>query len=361
MWLYNPARRTWTVTRWDALSSQWESDMSQSLSVRVCRRVAASLAVVMAVAAPVAAQNAAAPKKAPASSTVPRTPDGHPDLQGVWSFATLTPLQRPDNVAGRTHLTDAEIKEIETKSNTRPESFGLFGDYPKYAFDKRTSLVVDPPDGKVPPMTAAGKQRQDVRSEARKIADNPEDLPVYERCILGFNAGPPILPGGYNQNAQIVQTREHFVIHTEMVHTARIIRIDDSPRLPNHIRQWNGDSRARWEGDTLVVTTTHFKSIGTGTLMLDGNLARTGIGWSPDENLTLTEKFTRLDNDTLIYEFTIDDPTVWSKSWTVREPWTRNDSNMYEYACHEGNYDMKNMLSGARAPDPPAAPPTNSR
>ena len=334
--------------------------MGKTLSVRVCRRVAAAVAVVMTVALPVAGQTSTAPAKAPGPSKASRTPDGHPDFQGVWFFGTLTPLQRPDNLAGRTHLTDEEIAEIEKRSNTRPEYFGLFGDYPKYAFDKRSSLVVDPPDGKVPAMTPAGQKRQDERSAARRAADNPEDLPVYERCILGFNAGPPIIPGGYNQNIQLVQTRDYVVIHTEMVHTARIIPLDGRPRLPNHIRQWNGDSRARWEGDTLVITSTHFTSIGTGTLMLDGNLARTGIGWSPDENLTLVERFRLVNDDMLVYEFTIDDPTVWAKPWTVAIPMSRSAQNMYEYACHEGNYDLRYMLSGSRAPAQAGAAPAGT-
>jgi hypothetical protein len=323
--------------------------MGKSPSVRVCRRVGAIVAVVAVVAVPIAGQSSATRPRASIGSTASRTPDGHPDLQGVWFFGTLTPLQRPDDLAGRTHLTDDEIAAIETRAGNRPQYFGLFGDRPKYSFDKRTSLVVDPPDGKVPPMTPAGERRQATRSAARRAADNPEDLPVYERCILGFNAGPPIIPGGYNQNVQLVQTRDYVVIYTEMVHTARIVRLDGRPRLPTHIREWNGDSRGHWEGDTLVVTTTNFMSTGTGTLMLDGNLARTGIGWSPDENLTLVERFTLADSNTLIYEFTITDPTVWTKPWTVSLPMTRSDQHIYEYACHEGNHDMKFMLSGARA------------
>ena len=298
--------------------------MGKTLSVRVRRRVAAIVAVVVAVAVPVAGQSSAARPKAstlavPAPLTVIRI------FRGYGYLRTLTPLQRPDNLAGRTHLTDEEIAAIEERAGNRRETFGLFPDVAHYSFDKRTSLVVDPPDGKVPAMTPAGEKRQDDRSAARRAAENPEDLPVYERCILGFNAGPPIIPGGYNQNIQLVQTRDYFVIHTEMVHTARIVPLDGRPRLPDQLREWNGDSRGRWEGDTLVVTTTNFKSMGTGTLMLDGNLARTGIGWSPDENLTLIERFTRLDNDRLIYEFTINDPTVWTKPWTASLPMTRID------------------------------------
>ena len=322
--------------------------MGKTLSVRVRRRVAAIVAVVVAVAVPVSGQSSAAGAKASTSSPTPRTPDGHPDLQGVWFFGTLTPLQRPDNLAGRTHLTDEEIAAIEERAGNRRETFGLFADRSKYAFDKRTSLIVDPADGKVPAMTPAGEKRQAERSAARRAAENPEDLPVYERCILGFNAGPPIIPGGYNQNIHLFQTRDYFVILTEMVHTARIVPLDGRPRLPTHLREWNGDSRGRWEGDTLVVTTTNFRSTGTGTLMLDGNLARTGVGWSPDENLTLIERFTRADHDTLIYEFTINDPTVWTKPWTVSLPMTRSDQHIYEYACHEGNHDFRFILSAAR-------------
>jgi len=172
---------------------------------------------------------------------------------------------------------------------------------------------------------------------------------VYERCILGFNAGPPIIPGGYNQNIQLFQTRDYLVINTEMNHDARIVPLDGRPHLPTHLRQWDGDSRGRWEGDTLVVTTTNFMSTGTGTLMLDGNRARPGVGWSPDENLTLIERFKLADSDTLIYEFTINDPTVWTKPWTMSLPMTRSEQHLYEYACHEGNYDMMHILSGARA------------
>jgi hypothetical protein len=323
--------------------------MGKALSVRVRRRVAAVVAVVVAVAVPVVGQSSAAPPKASISSTASRTADGHPDLQGVWFFGTLTPLQRPDNLAGRTHLTDEEIAAIEERAGNRRETFGLFGDRSKYAFDKRTSLIVDPADGRVPAMTPAGEKRQAARDAARRAAANPEDLPVYERCILGFNAGPPIIPGGYNQNIQLFQTRDYFVIHTEMVHDSRIVPLDGRPHLPTHVRQWNGDSRGRWEGDTLVVTTRNFRSEGTGTLMLDGNRARPGIGWSPDENLTLIERFKRADRDTLIYEFTITDPTVWTKPWTVSLPMTRSDQRLYEYACHEGNHDMGNILAVERA------------
>jgi hypothetical protein len=169
-----------------------------------------------------------------------------------------------------------------------------------------------------------------------------------------------MLPGGYNQHVQIFQTRDYLVMNVEMVHEARIIPLDGRPHLPNQLRQWNGSSRARWEGDTLVVTSTNFKHA-TGTLVLDGNLARTGIGWSPDENLALTERFTRLDNDKMIYEFTINDPTVWTKPWTAAIPLTRKDTSLYEYACHEGNHDFGFILSGQRNVEKDAASKTGSQ
>ena len=187
-----------------------------------------------------------------------------------------------------------------------------------------------------------------ARADARGRNAGPEDRDVDERCILGFNAGPPIIPGGYNQYIQLFQTRDHVAIHTEMVHDTRIVPLDGRPHLPSHVRQWNGSSRGRWEGDTFVVTTTNFRSEGTGTLMLDGNRARPGVGWSPDENLTLVERFKRVDPDTLIYEWTITDPTVWTKHWTVSIPMARSDQRLYEYACHEGNHDMGNILAGER-------------
>ncbi len=318
--------------------------MGETLSVGVHRHVAAIFAVVVAVAVPVAAQDLATGPK----TAAPRTADGRPDLNGVWFFGTLTPLQRPDNLGARTHLTDEEIAVIEGRAGNRPHVFGLFGDTARYVFDKRASLIVDPPDGKVPARTPHGEKRQAERDAVRRAAHHPEDLPPYERCIVGFNSGPPIIPGGYNQNIQVFQTPDHVVIQTEMVHDNRIVPLDGRPHLANHVRQWNGSSRGRWEGDTLVVTTTNFRSEGTGTLMLDGNRARPGIGWSPDEHMTLVERFRRADRDTLIYEWTMTDLTIWSKPWTVSIPMARSNSRVFEYACHEGNHDMGNILAAER-------------
>jgi hypothetical protein len=330
-----------------------------AFGVVVC--IGAALAVAVVAAQPASGQSAAARAKA-ARGAIPRTADGRPDLQGIWSFATLTPLERPEAFAGKEVLSAEEASKLEeqadrTRDVERAPRPGDTGAYNRFWVDsptkvigtKRTSLIVDPPDGKVPPLTPAAEKRQAALAAARQAAANPEDLPVYERCILGFNSGPPIMPIGYNQNVQLFQTRDYVVVHNEMVHDSRIVPIDGRPRLPAQIRQWNGDSRGRWEGDTLVVTTTNFTSTGTGTIMLDGSVGRAGLGASPDENMTLVERFKRVDADTLVYEFTITDPTIWTKPWSVSLPMTRSDEPLFEYACHEGNYGMKNILSGARS------------
>jgi hypothetical protein len=282
----------------------------------------------------------------------PRNVHGQPDLQGTWNFGTLTPLERPDRLAGRTHLTDDEIEAIERKSSAdaeRRDERGLTPDtmdQSKYSFDRRTSLIVDPPDGKMPPLTALGRERSIAHIRRMVSAPrSPEDRTIWDRCILGWNSGPPMIPTvplGYNQNVQIFQTRDHLVILNEQIHNARIVPIDGRPH--GGIRQWAGDSRGRWEGDTLVVETTNFTPLGTGTITL-----RQSLRVVFDEHLRLTERFTRVRDDTIAYEFVIDDATIWTRPWTVRVPLSRTDGKMYEYACHEGNYAMFNMLSAARA------------
>ncbi len=323
--------------------------MGQDLSFRGRRRVAVIVAVGVAVAVPVAGQNPAAGPQASISSPAPRTPDGHPDLRGVLFFGTLTPLQRPDDLAGRTHLTDEEIAAIEERAGNRPQFFGLFGDTSRYAFDKRTSLIVDPADGKVPARTPAGEKRQAERDAARRAAANPEDLPVYERCILGFNAGPPIIPAGYNQYIQLFQTRDHVAIHTEMVHDTRIIRLGEPDPLPDHMRPWFGDSWGHWEGNTLIVETTNIHPLQNYATESIARLVAPGIwGVRPTMDLKVTERFTRTDQQTILYEFTVDDPTTYTQTWGGEVPFTKYDDLLYEYNCHEGNYAMSNILSGAR-------------
>jgi hypothetical protein len=198
---------------------------------------------------------------------------------------------------------------------------------------KRTSLVIDPPDGRIPPLTEAAQKRAAARRELReRPAHGPEDRGVGERCILGFNAGPPMAPSAYNNNVQLVQTRDYVVIHNEMVHNARIVPLAARPH--GTLPQWNGDSRGRWEGDTLVVETKKF-------------LGETAFQNSSD-TLQLVERFTRVNADTLIYEFTVNDPTTWTTPWTAQIPMMRSDELIYEYACHEANYGMSNLLTGAR-------------
>jgi hypothetical protein len=285
--------------------------------------------------------------------TPPRTSDGRPDLQGIWDFRTLTPLERPDNLSGKDVLTSEEAVQLEERAAQnrldREPPKGNPGTYNQFWFDfgtkvtpgNRTSLIVDPPDGKIPPMTPDGKKRAEERAERmRKPATGPEDRALYERCILGFNSGPPIIPNGYNNNFELLQRPDYIVILTEMVHDARIVPMDGRRHLPESVRQWSGDSRGRWDGDTLVVETTNFTQKGTGTISLPV---------TTDENLHLVERFTLVDPDMLMYQFTIRDPTTWTKPWTAVVHMKRNLARIYEYACHEGNYGMEGILKGARA------------
>ncbi len=284
-----------------------------------------------------------------------RTPWGDPDLSGIWDFRTMTPLERPSELAGKDVLTDEEAAEYERNrllelDKDRRVSDGLtavqdvrnaynqfWWDYgTKLTEDKRTSLIVDPPNGKIPPMTPEGQKRLDARRAARlRPAHGPEDRAVWERCILGFNAGPPMNPSVYNNNVHIFQTEDYVAILNEMVHDARIVPIDGRPHVPRQIRLWRGDSRGHWEGDTLVVDTTNF---------IDQTSFRgTGPG------VHLVERFTRVETDKLLYEYTIDDPESFERTWSAAIPMVKTDGPMFEYACHEGNYSMFNLLQGARA------------
>ena len=298
---------------------------------------------------------------AQSSADAPRTTWGAPDLQGVWDFRTLTPFERPEELGEKDVLTDEEQAEFEA---TRLAEFAVrddqepadvVGNYNQFWFDpgstgvetNRTSLVVTPADGRVPALTPAAARRQTEIERVRRgllmhditpggwVEDMGSDA-LQVRCIVGFNSGPPMTPGGYNQNVQLFQTEDHVVLLNEMVHNARIVPLDGRPHLDADVRQWTGDSRGYWDGDTLVVETKNF-------------LRETGFrrGRS-DENLHLTERFTRVSPQTLMYEATIDDPTVWSRPWSYQIPMQRNDQPLYEYACHEGNYGLYNMLAGAR-------------
>ena len=284
----------------------------------------------------------------------PRTVWGTPDLQGVWDFRTLTPLERPEDLGDKAFLTAEEAAEREQAAfdrnletwerEARPTEAGdNVGGYNNFWMDngtrviERTSLVIDPPNGRLPETTEAAQERG-RNSPSSFVVEFPEsytDLSTYDRCILGFNAGPPITPAAYNQNVQIFQTQDHLVVLTEMVHTARVIPLRGQPHLDDGVRQWSGDSRGRWEGDALVVETKNFDAI---------------RGWrATTDNMTLVERFRRVDEGTLEYEFTVTDPETWTSAWTANLPMVRNDLPMFEYACHEGNYSMPQMLGGARA------------
>ena len=291
----------------------------------------------------------------------PRTPDGRPDLQGNWSFATITPFERPPAFGDKTVLTDQEVQEFEKETASRASQDqnrqrGTAADVnrayndawydrgTRMASSRQSSIVVDPPNGRVPALTAEGQARATARQEARRHrgpADGPEDRSLGERCIVGFNAGPPFQPSAYNNNIQIVQTKDYVMLMTEMVHDARIVPLDGRPHLPSASRLWMGDSRGRWEGDTLVVETTNFSQ---------KNLYR-----GATENMKLVEKFSRTAEGTLAYEFTVSDPATWTQPWTGRVPLEKMDELLYEYACHEGNYGMDGILKGTRAEERDAA------
>jgi hypothetical protein len=309
-------------------------------------RFLASLIAVLLLAAPLAAQSTKA--WAP-----PKTPDGQPDFQGVWGFATITPLERPADLAGKEVFNDKEAAEYEKaflQRNNRDRRDGpieadvgrAYNDFwwdsgNRVVWTKRTSLIVDPPDGKLPALTAAGQKKAADRAEARRThpADGPENRPLQERCLVWTTAGPPILPSAYNNNIRIVQAPGYVMILNEMIHDVRIVPLDGRPHVPKDVRSWMGDSRGHWEGNTLVVDTTNFTN-------------KTNFRGA-DENMHLVERFTRASDDTLMYQFTVDNETAFTRSWTAQVPMTKSRETMFEYACHEGNYSLENVLAGARA------------
>jgi hypothetical protein len=309
------------------------------------------------------AQDRRAPQSADERSTL-RTADGRPDLSGVWNFASGTPLERPEEFGNRAVLTDEELAQIvrraeaEQQAGDRQPPAGDTGSYNLFwteigtrRGDPRTSLISDPPDGRLPPVTPDTQKRMLALMTAESDPEKPEDLTPWGRCLTGFNAGPPILPSGYSNVVQVFQTPDAVVLFTEMVHEARYVPLDGRPHLSPVIRQWQGDSRGRWEGDTLVIDTRHFRSEGTGNLPLlgagVGGKLRSGV--LTDENLHVVERLSRPDATTLRYEVTVEDPTVWTRPWTAAVLMQKTRDNVYEYACHEGNYSMQNILVGQRA------------
>ena len=297
-----------------------------------------------------------------AQTDVPRTGWGQPDLQGVWDFRSITPLERPEDLADQEFLTEEEAANLEQEAADRDarlweqgarrtEAGGNVGAYNNFWMDRglkavgtrRTSLIVDPPNGRYPDLTTEGQQRADARREYRDEhpADGPEDFSSGVRCILGFNAGPPFTPSAYNNNMQLFQTPDHVVIMTEMVNTSRVVPIDGGPHLPEDVLQWSGDSRGHWEGETLVIETRNFDD------------KRRWRGST--ESMHLVERLTRIDAGTLLYEFTVTDPETWTSPWTAAVPLVLNPEPMFEYACHEGNYSMGAMLTGTREEEKAAA------
>ncbi len=300
------------------------------------------------------------------SATGPRTAWGDPDLQGVWDYWTFTPLERPEEFADRDQLTAEEAAVVAQRSNAEalardePPPPGDVGGYSQAVWTDRArataltqpSLLVDPPNGKLPAMTAAATARAQADATAGGYPvrlrvggineDGPEARGAAERCLLGFSTGPPMLPAGYNNNVQLFQAPGWVVLLNEMVHDVRVVPLDGRDALPSNLQQWLGSSRGHWDGDTLVVETTNFTN-------KTGSFNTSFVSWGSAEHLTLVERFTRVDADTVMYEWTVNDPDTWTQAFTGQFPMLRADEPLYEYACHEGNYGMQNLLSGARA------------
>ncbi len=283
-----------------------------------------------------------------------RTPDGHPDLQGVWGLSTITPLVRPAEFADKPFLTPQEASAYQARRlaalnlDTSPARAGLNGPSVNEFWSERgdlavvagrvpTSLVVDPPDGRIPPFTAAYSAKTAQRAEVRRQAAGAEAFSMSERCLR--DGRPPLFPAFDKGLIEIIQTSEHVVIQQEMMHETRVIPLDGRPHARSAIRSWLGDPRGSWNGDVLIVDSTNFTDLGAG--------AQAG-GASLDENLHLIERFSRVDSETLFYEFTVDDPTVYTRPWTVVMPMKRSRDLLFEDACHEGNYSLPSMLRAVR-------------
>jgi hypothetical protein len=332
---------------------RFETEPDRGVSMK--RKLAAATALVAL---------AGAPSVASAQQwTLPRTSWGHPDFEGIWTNATLTPLQRPAGLGDKAFYTPDEVAEIERQRIAQTNADrelppGDVGSYNDIFFERgssivgtrRTSLVIDPPDGRIPALTPEAQRKVDARTAymAQHPADGPADRWLTERCII-FGATVPMLPEPYNNNYQIVQTPDHVTILVEMNHDARVIPLDGRPHAPGEIEMWKGDSRGRWEGDTLVVETRNLKF---------NEQSRFGVGYLnglSDENLRVVERFTRTGEDTLMYQATIEDPTVFARPWTIEIPMGRSEGPLFEVACHEGNYGLRFILSGHRAEERAAA------
>jgi len=332
------------------------------------------MAALVVTIVPAAGQATSAPKANTAAEvkrtwTPPRTPDGQPDLQGVWTNNTVTPLQRPKELAGKEYYTEAELTEVQQRQRERlalddeegeppanhsgvegapPENvhydhaqFGLDWLQSRVAWNRRTSLIVGP-EGTIPPLTPEARQRRTERLAKAKghELDGPESRPLEARCLARANVGPPLLPTRYNSNLQIVQGPGYVAVESEEIHDVRVIPLDGRPHLPNSIRQWMGDSVGHWEGNTLVVDTTNFTELNP---------------FPGAQNLHVIEHITRADEDTILYQFTVEDPGMWTKPWSGEVPIKKMQGQLYEYACHEANYGLENTLRGARVAEADAA------
>ena len=332
--------------------------MTSARRGRTVRRPAAVVIAVLAALALAAVESGA--QEPAAGWTAPRTADGQPDLQGIWSNNTATPLERPTAFAGKESLTNEELADLQERAAALRDSeqagnllgdlliqqvledpdFKEFdagtGNYNSFwlaerQLDNRTSLIVDPPDGRIPAFTAAALERFGSRRPSGDGPEGPESLPLTERCIT---YGVPNLLAGYNSYFQIMQTADHMVFLQELIHDARIIPIDKPGDLDDSIRLWHGDSRGHWDGDTLVIETANYSN----QSMLRG----------ASRNTRVTERLRRVGPDTLEYVITFDDPDTWERPWTLMIPLKGSDEALFEYACHEGNYAMEGILAGAR-------------
>ena len=338
-------------------------------------RALSFIAALVLTMVPAAGQTtSAAPKAKPAAPakpnwTPPRTPDGRPDLQGVWTNNTVTPLQRPKELAGKEFYTEAELADVQQRQRERlaldneegeppanhsgvpgapPETvhydhaqFGLDWLQSKVAWNRRTSLIVGP-EGTIPALIPEARRRLAERAAREKghEFDGPESRPLEARCLARANVGPPLLPTRYNSNLQIVQGPGYVSIETEEIHDVRLIPTDGRPHIPKSIRQWLGDSVGHWEGNTLVVDTTNFTDMNP---------------FPGAQNLHVVERITRADEDTLLYQFTVEDPGMWTRPWSGEVPIKKIQAQLYEYACNEANYGLENTLRGARVADAEAA------
>ncbi|MGQ0736563.1 MAG: hypothetical protein ACT4QD_23280 [Acidobacteriota bacterium] len=294
--------------------------------------------------------------------------DVRQDLEGSWNSATATPLERPPHLKDQPFFTPEEATEWERQFALRnaepsPQSGAarkgtgtyntFYREYGTHTVKtRRTSIVIDPPDGRIPALTPAAAEIRRRRLERMKAAENPEDLGLQDQCLAFTTAGPPLLPYSYNSNYQIIVTGDAVLVHAEMIHDARIIHLDGRPHLPPHVRLWMGDSIGRWEGNTLVVDTTNFKD-GSGFYGDAGG----NFGW--DENVHMVERFSLFDADTLLYQFEVHNPTAFTRPWKGELTMVRSAGHIYEFACHEGNYSLENMLRGYRAAERKTVGPGN--